>query len=84
MNILFAEMKNVELKCHIAKSELHNFVLTVDDCIGGSQEWPLEYNRHIIGSHSYWLRIKNNKVHWVVEFVHLHQDIFYSALRNFY
>ena len=52
-NIFFAEVKNVELQCHIAKSELHNPISTVDDCIRGSQEWPPEYNGHIIGSHSY-------------------------------
>ena len=81
--MLFAKVKNVELQCHIAKSKLHNPISTVDDCIGGSQEWPSEYNGHIIGSHCYWLRIKNNKVHWVVEFIHLHQNIFNGALGNF-
>ena len=31
--MLFAKVENVELQCHISKSEPHNPILIVDDCI---------------------------------------------------
>ena len=35
-----------------------------------------KYNRNIISSFYNKIHIKNNKIHWIVEFVNLNQDIF--------
>ena len=68
----FTQVEDIEFQSHVPKGELHNPISAIYNGIRSSQEWPSQYEGYMVGPHCNRLCFKYDKIHYVVEFVHLY------------